>query len=205
MMGLRQRWSWKCDQYPKCSNTLNVPTSISGADYSSHCISWAGLPCVMRYQRWHYTRSWQVKWPGENCNDLPDDLLAVSKVNIYWIFLFFEIWSFTRLKMKSLWPNTLVLFVMRVRICQRLNNSLKFLVRCCHVSGVQTQIQKLAEWAIYVHCYAHRINLVIVDSQFDMHLTSLHCFNNFMYSCRGVMFIRSGSRFKGQRMQMNLV
>ena len=33
-----------------------------------------------------------------------------------------------------------------------------------HVSGVQTRIQKLAEWAIYVHCYAHRLNLVVVDS-----------------------------------------
>ena len=33
-----------------------------------------------------------------------------------------------------------------------------------HVSGVQTRIQQLAEWAICVHCYAHRLNLVVVDS-----------------------------------------
>ena len=34
-----------------------------------------------------YTRTWQVKWPGENRNDLPDDLLAVSNEH----FLDYEI------------------------------------------------------------------------------------------------------------------
>lgn len=31
-------------------------------------------------------------------------------------------------------------------------------------SGVQARIKEDSEWAIYVHCYAHRLNLVIVDS-----------------------------------------
>ena len=32
-----------------------------------------------------------------------------------------------------------------------------------HVGGTQTKIREHVEWAIYVHCYAHRINLVAVD------------------------------------------
>ena len=31
------------------------------------------------------------------------------------------------------------------------------------VSGVQARIKASAELAIYVHCYAHRLNLVVVD------------------------------------------
>jgi hypothetical protein len=31
------------------------------------------------------------------------------------------------------------------------------------LSGVQARIRELVEWAMYVHCYAHRINLVVVD------------------------------------------
>jgi len=33
-----------------------------------------------------------------------------------------------------------------------------------HSSGVQAKIKDDAKWAIYVHCYAHRLNLVVVDS-----------------------------------------
>jgi hypothetical protein len=32
-----------------------------------------------------------------------------------------------------------------------------------HSSGVQAKIKDDAEWAIYVRCYAHRVNLVVVD------------------------------------------
>lgn len=33
-----------------------------------------------------------------------------------------------------------------------------------HCAGVQAKIRDDAEWAIYVHCYAHRVNLVVVDT-----------------------------------------
>ena len=46
------------------------------------------LKLVAEHDQWRrYTRSWQVKWPGENRNDLPDDLLAVSNEH----FLDYEI------------------------------------------------------------------------------------------------------------------
>ena len=32
-----------------------------------------------------------------------------------------------------------------------------------HLSGVQTRIKAHAEWCLYTHCYAHRLNLVIVS------------------------------------------
>ena len=32
-----------------------------------------------------------------------------------------------------------------------------------HVSGVQKSIKDYSEWALYVHCYAHRLNLIVVD------------------------------------------
>jgi len=32
-----------------------------------------------------------------------------------------------------------------------------------HLYGVQVRIKEYAEWAMYVHCYAHRLNLVVVD------------------------------------------
>ena len=31
------------------------------------------------------------------------------------------------------------------------------------VSGIQQRIRESAPMAIYVHCYAHRLNLVLVD------------------------------------------
>ena len=32
-----------------------------------------------------------------------------------------------------------------------------------HLSGVQKRIKKLCARAIYIHCFAHRLNLVVVD------------------------------------------
>lgn len=32
-----------------------------------------------------------------------------------------------------------------------------------HLSGVQARIKEYSEMALYVHCYAHRLNLVVVD------------------------------------------
>ena len=32
------------------------------------------------------------------------------------------------------------------------------------LSGVQKRVKEHVDWAIYVHCYAHRLNLVVIDS-----------------------------------------
>ena len=32
-----------------------------------------------------------------------------------------------------------------------------------HLSGVQMRVKELSNWAIYVHCHAHRLNLVVVQ------------------------------------------
>lgn len=33
-----------------------------------------------------------------------------------------------------------------------------------HRSGVQTRVREFAPLAVYIHCYAHVLNLVLVDS-----------------------------------------
>lgn len=32
------------------------------------------------------------------------------------------------------------------------------------IKGVQTQIREIVDWALYVHCFAHQLNLVVVDT-----------------------------------------
>ena len=32
-----------------------------------------------------------------------------------------------------------------------------------HITGVQARIREVSKWVIYFHCYAHRLNLVVVD------------------------------------------
>ncbi len=34
-----------------------------------------------------------------------------------------------------------------------------------HLGGVQAKLQSVIPSAIYVHCYAHRLNLVLVDTE----------------------------------------
>ena len=50
------------------------------------------------------------------------------------------------------------------------------------LSGVQARIRKLCPQAIYVHCFAHRLNLVLVDCSKNMEFVSeLFCVYQMLY------------------------
>lgn len=74
-------------------------------------------------------------------------------------------------------------------------------------SGVCTRIQEVAKYAFYVHCNAHCLNLVIVDSVksvseadcFFSLLQKLHCF------CLDHMCTQNGMTFREKCMMVSLV
>jgi hypothetical protein len=45
-----------------------------------------------------------------------------------------------------------------------------------NVNGVQTKMKEKYKWALFVHCLAHRLNLVIVDLLKAHPLTALRVF-----------------------------
>ena len=46
-----------------------------------------------------------------------------------------------------------------------------------HCTGVQTKVREFAPYAAYIHCYAHVLNLVLVDS-----VKSVSCAYEFFYT-----------------------
>jgi len=61
-------------------------------------------------------------------------------------------------------------------------------------SGVQTRVKEVAKYAFYVHCRAHCLNLVIVDSvkmSQKLHVFSL-CWKDCTHSCQAHMSTLSG-------------
>ena len=75
---------------------------------------------------------------------------------------------------------------------------------CC--SGVQQRIKEIAPQAVYVHCYAHCLNLVLVDCTKSVYLMLLNFSRSWklsMYSCQQAKYIHCISRNRVNYTQPN--
>ena len=66
-------------------------------------------------------------------------------------------------------------------------------------SGVVTRLQQIFEQAVYVHCHAHRLNLVLVDTAKSIREAAdffLLLQRLYVFFCRVRLFATSGRKYR---------